>query len=237
MTAMLRNLVEFWVKKINPRITNLISTLGTSGFLGCLLSIALVAWLCEDVLEKEAFTFDRLILLEIHQFTSPTLDAIMLAITHLGNPAIVIAVALSFWISLWLQQRLQEAKFFAIACLGASILNTGLKLLFMKQRPELWHRLISETSFSFPSGHALGSLVLYGFIAGILAERHPRFSRLIYIAAIVLISLIGLSRLYLGVHWPTDLIAGYGIGFVWLQVCLAMLKLQRLREHRSSLNL
>ncbi|MBD2579521.1 phosphatase PAP2 family protein [Oscillatoria sp. FACHB-1406] len=232
---MLRNLIKFWVKNINPRLADLISTLGILGLLGCSLSIALVAWLCEDVLKQESFAFDRSILLAIHQFDSPTLDAIMLAITNLGNPAIVIAIALSFGISLWVQQRRQEFKFFAIACLGAAVLNTGLKLLFMKQRPELWHRLITETSFSFPSGHALGSLVLYGFIASLLAERLPRFSRLIHVAAIVLIALIGFSRLYLGVHWPTDLLAGYSMGFVWLQVCLTMLKLQRLREQRLSL--
>lgn len=129
---------------------------------------------------------------------------------------------------LWRRSR-QEAKIFALACLGALILNTGLKLFFSKPRPQLWRLLISEKSFSFPSGHALGSLVLYGFLAYLLATHYPKYAKIIYSLAVVAIAAIGLSRLYLGVHWPTDVIAGYGVGFLWLMICIIMLKLQELR--------
>lgn len=73
-------------------------------------------------------------------------------------------------------------------------------------------------------------MVLYGFIAYILATYYPQFSRLIYVLAVILIVAIGISRLYLGVYWPTDVIAGYGVGFLWLMICITVLKLQKFRQ-------
>lgn len=72
--------------------------------------------------------------------------------------------------------------------------------------------------------------MLYGFLAYLLATRYPNSAKIIYSLAIILIAGIGFSRLYLGVHWPTDVIAGYGVGFIWLMICITMLKLQRLKQ-------
>lgn len=227
---MLRKILHFWLRHIHPRIAPLITTIGIFGLASCLLILFVLAQLFEEVLEREAFEFDTHFLLWLHQFANPSLDKVMLAITHLGNPnVVVIVVVVSLAILQW-QRYFQEARIFAIACLGAFILNTGLKLVFTKPRPELWPQLISEESFSFPSGHALGSLVLYGMLAYLLATHYPRFSQFIYSVAVVAIALIGISRLYLGVHWPTDIIAGYGVGFLWLMLCITMLKLQKLRQ-------
>ncbi len=112
-------------------------------------------------------------------------------------------------------------------------MNMGLKPLFARSRPDLWPTLITETSYSFPSGHALGSTVLYGMIAYLLGRHFPQYQRWFYGAAIVLVTLISFSRLYLGVHWPSDVIAGIGIGFLWLMVGVLMSRLQDLREVRS----
>ena len=169
---MLRQISNFWLLHIHPRLTSLIATIGIIGLASCLLILFVLAKLAEEVLEGDTFAFDT--------------------------------------------------------CLGGLILNTGLKLFFSKPRPELWHRLISEKSFSFPSGHALGSMVLYGFIAYELATHYPHLAKVIYSLTVILIAAIGISRLYLGVHWPTDIIAGYGVGFLWLMICITMLKLQRL---------
>jgi undecaprenyl-diphosphatase len=224
---MIRYLLNFWQRKVNPRLSTLIATIGIGGLALCLLSLFIVAQLSEEVLEKETFTFDKSCLLWLHQWANPTLDKIMLTITKLGNPNMVIMI---FFITLSVLLRkkyYQEAKTFFVACLGALILNNGLKLFFSKPRPQLWNHLISESFFSFPSGHALGSMVLYGFIAYLLSSHYPKFSRLIYSLAIIIIILIGLIRLYLGVHWPTDIIAGYGVGFLWLMFCVTLLKLQK----------
>ncbi|MBD2447563.1 phosphatase PAP2 family protein [Nostoc sp. FACHB-152] len=228
---MLRKILNFWLRYIHPRIAPLIATIGIFGLASCLLILFVLAELFEEVLEREAFEFDTHFLLWLHQFANPSLDNVMLAITNLGNPnVVVIVVVVSLSLLQW-QRLFQEARVLAIACLGAFILNTGLKLLFTKPRPQLWPQLITEKSFSFPSGHALGSLVLYGMLAYLLATHYPRFSQLIYSVAVIAIAAIGFSRLYLGVHWPTDIIAGYGVGFLWLTICITMLKLQKLRQN------
>ncbi len=225
---MIRSFAIFWLRHIHSRLVSLIATVGIFGLASCLIVLFVVAKIADEVLEKESFAFDRSLLLWIHSFANPDLDRVMLTITRLGNPHIVTTVVLVCLGILWWRRYRQEAKIFAIACLGAFTLNTGLKLFFTKPRPLLWDRLISETSFSFPSGHALGSLVLYGLIAYLLATRYPQLSIFIYTLAVILIMAIGISRLYLGVHWPTDIIAGYGIGFLWLTICITMLKLQKM---------
>ncbi len=222
--------LSFWLQNIYPRIAPLIATVGTVGLATCLLIVFILSQLFEEVLDREAFAFDTTLLLWLHQFSNPILDRVMLTITTLGNPRVVVPVAAVSLVILWLQRYKQEAKIFAIACLGGVILNTGMKLAFSKARPELWHRLITEKSFSFPSGHALGSIVLYGFLAYLLAVAYPKLAWIIYILAVVAIIAIGLSRLYLGVHWPTDVIAGYGIGFLWLRMCILMLQLQLMQR-------
>ncbi len=108
------------------------------------------------------------------------------------------------------------------------ILNQGLKLLFQRPRPELWPPLITEHTYSFPSGHALQGTVLYGASSYLLANRFPRWANWLYGGAILLVGAIGLSRLYLGVHWPLDVLAGWTVGFLWLITCIFLLRLQDL---------
>jgi len=229
---MVRKLSHFWLHHIHPRLITLIATLGIGGLATCLLILFIVAKLAEEVLEREAFAFDKTFLLWLHQFANPTLDNLMLFITQLGNPKIVVLVAGITILTLWWRRYRLEMMVFVITCLGGFILNRGLKLFFSKPRPQLWKQLIVETSYSFPSGHALGSIVLYGFLAYLLAIYYPKFSPIIYVLAVILIGSIGISRLYLGVHWPTDIIAGYGVGFLWLMICITILKLQRLRQRQ-----
>jgi membrane-associated phospholipid phosphatase len=225
---MLRQISNFWLRHLHPRLAPLITTIGIVGLTICLLILFVLAKLAEEVLEGDTFAFDTTFLLWLHQFANPNLDNLMLFLTNLGNPITVVIVAGITILLLWWQSYQEEAKVFVLACLGGLILNTGLKLFFSKPRPELWHSLISEKSFSFPSGHALGSMVLYGFVAYELATHYPHLSKVIYSLTVILIAAIGISRLYLGVHWPTDIIAGYGVGFLWLMICITMLKLQRL---------
>jgi membrane-associated phospholipid phosphatase len=229
-----KKFISIWLRRVGVRLEPLVAAIGTVGLATCLAILLGLSWLCQEVWEKEAFSFDTTALLWIHQWANPVLDAVMLKITTLGNPEFVVVVFILTLGWLWWRQCRSEAKVFAIACLGALILNQELKLFFTKARPQLWPRLITESSFSFPSGHALGSLVLYGFIAYVLAEQSPRHSRWIYSVAVGIITAIGGSRLYLGVHWPTDILAGYAVGFLWLMICIAMLRLHaqaRLRKY------
>jgi undecaprenyl-diphosphatase len=230
MQSFLLKLIKFWRNKIHLRITSLIAAIGTVGIVSCLIIIYVVAQISDEVLDREAFAFDKIILLWIHSFSNPTLDRIMHTITRLNDPEVVSVVAgIALVLLLW-KRYYPEAKIFVINCTGGVVLSYGLKSVFGKTRPDLWESAIEEVSFSYPSGHALGSTVLYGFLAYILATRYPQFSWPIYIAAVALIGAIGSSRLYLGVHWPTDIIGGYGIGFLWLTFCITMLKLQKMQQ-------
>lgn len=187
-----------------------------------LIVLAIVAWLCTEVWEKEAFSFDKSLLLWIHQFATPTLDRVFLSITALGNPEIVIIIFVSTIVWLGMKKRYSDGIRFFIICSGGVLINSVMKLFFAKPRPELWPRLIAEHSCSFPSGHAVGSMVIYGFIAYLLGKEFQKYRVLIYAAAIMIIISIGVSRLYLGVHYPTDIIAGYGVGLLWLITCLQL---------------
>jgi membrane-associated phospholipid phosphatase len=185
-----------------------------------LLILGVVAWLCTEVWEKEAFSLDRSILIWIHQFANPQLDLVMLFFTSLGNPSTVVTIFMITIAWLIMKRRYSDGIRFAIVCVGGVIINQEMKLFFAKPRPELWLRLITDPSFSFPSGHATGSIIIYGFLAYILAKELQYYQRFIYTCASIIIIAIGFSRLYLGVHYPTDIIAGYGIGFLWLTTCL-----------------
>jgi undecaprenyl-diphosphatase len=98
------------------------------------------------------------------------------------------------------------------------LLNEAFKNYFHRMRPKPSWALAYEQTFSFPSGHSLFSMVLYGLIAYTLVTRRSRPGRrmLIVLCAAAMIACIGLSRIYLGVHWPTDVLAGYITGATWL---------------------
>ena len=236
MMQISQKLLEFWRNKIHLRITSLIATVGTVGIVSCLLIIYIVAQISDEVLDKEAFAFDKVILLWVHSFANPALDRLMHTITRLNDPDIVSVIAGVALILLIWKKCYPEAKIFVVDCAGGVILSYGLKSVFGKTRPDLWQSAIKEVSFSYPSGHALGSTVLYGFLAYLFATRFPQFAWLIYLVVVLLIGVIGLSRLYLGVHWPTDIIGGYGIGFLWLTFCITMLKLQKLKQLKVESN-
>ena len=135
---------------------------------------------------------------------------------------------------IWLlkQQRRATAMTLLIAAIGAIGLNVWLKHLFSRARPALWNHIVDVGNYSFPSGHAMVSLVIYGLIGYILATQFPQQQKLITSFTAILIAAIGFSRLYLGVHWPTDVLAGYAAGLVWLITCIISLRVWR--KYRST---
>ncbi len=223
---------QLWIYRLSSSVR---SSIGSISFLGCVSLLMILGWLFQEVWEKEAFSFDTTALLWIHQFANPFLDRLMLNITTLADPPVIVGIFIGtiFW--LWRKYKYAEMGMFTIACIGGEALNVGLKLAFGKVRPQLWTQLITETTASFPSGHALGSLVVYGFLAYLLAREFRQFTLLIYGGVSGLVLAIGFSRLYLGVHWLTDVIAGYLVGFLWLITCILILKrnLTRLKLEKA----
>jgi undecaprenyl-diphosphatase len=230
MQQLFNHLAHLWMQKIYPKVASFVAFLGIAWLAVCTLTLYLLANLSEEILERESFAFDKYILLYIHQFANPVLDTLMLSITRIGDPRTVVPLTVVIFCFLWWQRYRLEAKFFLLNALGGAVLSYVLKIVFNRPRPDLWPQLISETTFSYPSGHALGSMVLYGSLSYLLIRLYPRCSLVWRLAGIFLIVAIGFSRLYLGVHWPTDIIAGYGIGFLWITVCIVLMRLQANRS-------
>jgi membrane-associated phospholipid phosphatase len=179
---------------------------------------------------------DKRILLGIQNLHSPLLHRIMLAVTFLGEPTVLLLLCLGLRSWLLQSNRRQEANILGIAAVGAIGLNCILKLLFARARPILWDRIIHVGHHSFPSGHAMVSIVIYGYIGHILTKQFPQYEKQISTSTIALIAAIGFSRLYLGVHWLTDVTAGYAAGLIWLIFCISRLESQQKYNAKSLIN-
>jgi len=131
---------------------------------------------------------------------------------------VAIAAAL-FWRAGWKR----ESALLAVAMLGSIAIEWGLKLGFHRARPAPFFNIAAPSSYSFPSGHALYALCFYGTLGALIGPhlREKAQRALLWAAAIVLIVAIGYSRIYLGVHYPSDVLAGYAAGFVWLMAVAA----------------
>ncbi|WP_216839298.1 phosphatase PAP2 family protein [Caulobacter sp. S45] len=132
---------------------------------------------------------------------------------------------------LQIRQR-AEAAWLAASILGASILNASLKSLLHRPRPELVPHLAAVSNASFPSGHAMISAAIYLTIGAMLAETQRRRSTRIFLMSFagLLVLLIGISRIYLGVHWPSDVLAGWCLGTVWALAVFAVNRTLRARK-------
>lgn len=229
-----KKIVLLWQEKVTPKLLPLLSVIRIGGLVAAGLSLWGFATIAREVLEKETNNLDVEVLLTLKSWHRPLLDRAMLGITFLGNPDVLLVIC--FLVGIWLlgRRRRAQATTLAIAGLGAVGLNYLLKDLFARTRPALWERIVDVRSYSFPSGHAMISLVVYGAIGYLLVLRFPRWQPLILSLTALLISAIGFSRLYLGVHWPTDVAAGYAAGLLWLLACILSLEVWRSRGNTGA---
>ncbi|MBD1827889.1 phosphatase PAP2 family protein [Microcoleus vaginatus GB1-A2] len=216
---------------MRSKIRSLLSIIRLAGLAVAALGMWGFATIAEDVLEKESYAFDTSILLALRQLHTPLGDRVMLGFTFLGEPNLLLVICLILGIVLLARNHRSESATIAFAGAGAIGLNLLLKKLFARDRPQLWERVVDVRFYSFPSGHAMISMVIYGLLGYFLATRFPKQGWFIYSLTVVLVAAIGLSRLYLGVHWPTDVIAGYTAGLVWLITCILSLEIGK--EFRS----
>ena len=197
-------------------------------FLAVLVPFILFGELAEEILEGNGLPFDEPILRWFHAHATPALDRWVVALTKLGGPVpMVVCEALAVAVLLaWRKRR--EAEFLAIAGGGAALLNVIAKLIFSRQRPHLWETIVTEKSFSFPSGHSIGSM---SFAAALSLLAWPtRWRWPVAVGAMSFAITVGLTRLYLGVHFPSDVAAGWCAALVWVG---GVYTIQRWRERRS----
>jgi undecaprenyl-diphosphatase len=160
----------------------------------------------------------------------------MLEITFLGTGLIVMTLVLVSGMFLWLTKHKHSALLLIVATVGGILLNNLLKMGFDRPRPQVFEWGQHTVSSSFPSGHSMSAATVYMTIAYLAARLQRRHASrvLTLIAASVIIVLIGFSRLYLGVHYPTDVAAGVVIGIAWAAFCMAMLEATLLYGRRRS---
>lgn len=178
----------------------------------------LFSWIAEEMLEQDTRRFDSYVRSAIHHFASPQLTSFMIAMTDIGSWMGVVPIGITvLWILLARKKR-GAAVLFAVSVFGGLVLDAALKISFHRPRPTPFFGFPLPMSYSFPSGHALVSFCFFGVLAWIITQHlSARWQRvLIWIAAVVLIALIGLSRIYLGVHYPSDVAAGYLAAAVWV---------------------
>ncbi|MEW6420771.1 MAG: phosphatase PAP2 family protein [Deinococcota bacterium] len=182
-------------------------------FLGILLPLLIVGFIAEEVLDQERIAFEAPFLLALHAHATPLLNRLALLFTTLGGATVIAPISALILLGLWLKQR-SLTLFWGVGVAGAAALNLVMKLFFHRPRPELWPRLVQEQDFGFPSGHSMYSAAFVTALI-LLAWRTP-YRWLALGLGILFSGVVGLSRLYLGVHYPTDVLAGWLSGAAWV---------------------
>lgn len=180
------------------------------------------ATLAERVMAGDTLHADESILRAMERMGSPALDNIALEVTALGARVVVWMVVLIASVFLWSSRHHYSAALLWVSMLGAGFVNAALKVSFNRPRPDVFPWRTQHVGLaSFPSGHAMTSIVVYGTLAFLIARLAPTrlLKRLTWTIAIVVILLIGWSRLYLGVHYPSDVLAGFVMGAAWAVIC------------------
>jgi undecaprenyl-diphosphatase len=204
--------------------------------LGVVAGTWIFVGLAGEVLEGDTQAFDRWFLQALRSPEDPAwprgprwLVEVGRDVTALGSPVAVALLTAAVMGYLWLQRRYGAFWFVVVATAGGGLLGRLLKELFARERPDplpcLW-----VSSPSFPSGHAVLAAVVYLTLGILLARLEPRLLLKVYFLGVMmaLAFLVGLSRVYLGVHYPTDVLAGWTLGLVWGLLCwLAARYLQR----------
>ena len=215
-----------------PKPVGFISAVLLSSLAAAVGGLVLFTWLAEEMLEGATARFDSAVRLWVHGFASPPLTSAMRVITRMGTTglAAVLIVAIAVFLSKGWKRAI---VWMVLSLLGATILSVSLKYGFHRPRPVPFFG-IAPHSYSFPSGHSLFSLCVYGTLAGLINARVRSlwWRVLVWTVAALLVIAIGLSRIYLGVHYPSDVIAGYLAALVWVS---SLVIADRVRKTRRGL--
>lgn len=191
--------------------------------LGCYIFI--FAELADRLKERELERFDNALIEFIQGMISDRLTFIMKVITYFGSVTWLTIAAIIVSLVLAIYQKKRYAVFILFSSGAGALFNLLLKSIFKRERPDLLPIIVAP-GFSFPSGHAMASLIFYGALAIILVKiSTPVYLDWIFggFCALVIL-LIGISRIYLGVHYPSDVIAGFAAGGAWLTICSLCLR-------------
>ena len=176
--------------------------------------------------------FDLAVRGAVHSLASPPLTTAMRIFTFIGSMLMSwsFTILLAAW--LWSKRLHRDTMLLLATMLGAEVWNDVLKIVIRRPRPEAFFGTALPESYSFPSGHALFAMCLYLTLAAIFSRIYPHAHRVLWAGAVLMILAIGLSRIYLGVHYPSDVAGGYVIGLLWVSAVRACVS--RLRSRGPS---
>jgi undecaprenyl-diphosphatase len=224
-----------WRNRISIATAFVQARLSPEGYLGLHLTIGVLiliaaSWIFGQI-AKDVVTGDPLTILDaefsawLHSQATPRLTAFFILYTQLGSTAWVLMVSVFVASFLWRQRQKYPVIAIALTIPGGLLLNDLLKLVFQRARPPLDNPTLTVSTYSFPSGHTMSATMLYGLLAAIALARvrawHWRIG--IILLAAMLIGLVAFSRIYLGAHYLSDVLAAMAEGLAWLALCLTAL--------------
>ena len=232
-------------KRFAPQPGFIKARLSAQNFLGLHLTVGLIVTVCacllfgliaENVMSGDALTIvDAQIAQWLHARRTPVLTQCLLILTHLHDPIVISFIA--FLIALYLiwKKRWYNALTVVLVVQGGMLLNLLAKHFFQRARPSFEHPLIILTTYSFPSGHVAASTVFYGVLAVLLISKTSSWSRstCIFLIAFFMIILVAFSRMYLGAHYLSDVLAAFLEGIAWLALCLTAIQTYRIYQETS----
>lgn len=185
----------------------------------------ILAEIAEDVLSHGPFTVaDAQLSTWLQAHGSPSVTSAMRVATSFGSTLTVTCIAVALALYLLWRRRLYWLAALVSSVSGGALLNRLLKYAFHRARPHFDNPILTPTGYSFPSGHTMMASVLYGVVAAYLCTHTPdwRWRVLIIVSASVLIALVGVSRIYLGAHYLSDVLGAMAEGLAWLSLCLTV---------------
>lgn len=206
------------------------------GLLAAGIVMVLFAILASEVLEGETQHFDDAVRMTVYGAASPRATTVLRAITHLGSPLFLLPMTIVFSLVFLRLRRIRGAILLTATMVGVSLLNWILKSAFQRPRPLPFFGLTVPASYSFPSGHSLAAFCFYGALAALVTARlrSTLWSALVWAGAAVIIVAVGFSRLYLGLHYPSDVVGGYATGFVWVLTVASADRMFRRADKRGA---
>jgi undecaprenyl-diphosphatase len=214
---MRRHFAKFTIIGVVFRVVRRAGAKLSRGFIVCLLGVIAFGLLADEMAEGDTGRFDAFVREGVNSFASDWLTPVMVFFSFVGDWPFLTFLGIGLFAFFLYIKWKREAVIFFITNIGELILNLSLKGIYQRQRPEAFFGYDLPPSYSFPSGHALGSFCFFGILAWIWAAnvKSTMGKVEIYVTASLLILFIGLSRIYLGVHYPSDIVAGYLVAIAW----------------------
>jgi undecaprenyl-diphosphatase len=202
------------------------------------LAIWALSALLDAVLDNATLVhLDMLADARIHSFETPAGLALFTWISRIGSPASMAVLGAIGAVVLWIRHERRLCVMWIAAFAGSAVLERTLKVLVHRSRPPYAGAALARQSFSFPSGHAMGSFIGFGMLVYVVAAQWRMSRRVrvpLVVAASIIVLLVGVSRVYLGVHYPSDVLGGYAAAAAWMAACVGGLAIALHRRDASS---